>query len=336
MDNYVFFPNLDYIGCDICCLNGKSIENIKEYCNLNNECVAFNTFGYVKYYVDKNKFTDNTLFGSYIKNDYCSHIDNMIMNYNNNNTNNTNNNTNNTNNNTDMNPIINKVFLTSNNNNTNINLPIYCINLERRPDRKNNVLNEFNDYKDLKIDFIKAIDGSKIVATESIKELFKNNDFGSRKNVIGCALSHYNLWKKLLNDENNDKYLILEDDIELCDDFGNKLNMILNNIDDQIDIFYIGYHMFNRNRPIYNSKIVKNEMYIDKFDTSIYIGGLFGYIITKSGVKKLLDFINKHGIQHGIDYLMLKYIKDMDLNIKECIPHIINSTWVENFNSNVD
>src|SRR5437868_4955280 len=171
MDNYVFFPNLDYIGCDICCLNGKSIENIKEYCNLNNECVAFNTFGYVKYYVDKNKFayvfndkndgiyvniervkqlsllqndvidgftyypnicindsykkfilsdlkelssslctsigftktghilykgaefkfTDNTLFGSYIKNDYCSHIDNMIMNYNNNNTNNTNN-----------------------------------------------------------------------------------------------------------------------------------------------------------------------------------------------------------------------------------------------------
>ena len=52
---------------------------------------------------------------------------------------------------------------------------------------------------------------------------FEKNEFNYRKGVIGCALSHYNLWKMLLNDFNNNYYCIFEDDIIFIDNFKEKL-----------------------------------------------------------------------------------------------------------------
>ena len=49
--------------------------------------------------------------------------------------------------------------------------------------------------------------------------MFHGNNFGSRRGVIGCALSHYDLWKQLVTDKKHDCYLVLEDDITLCQNF---------------------------------------------------------------------------------------------------------------------
>ena len=76
----------------------------------------------------------------------------------------------------------------------------------------------YNEYE-----FIKAVDGQFLTPTQELFDLFKGNDFGSRKGVIGCALSHYNLWKQLLDDKKNDYYLIMEDDFSLCTNFKDKL-----------------------------------------------------------------------------------------------------------------
>ena len=68
-------------------------------------------------------------------------------------------------------------------------------------------------------EFIKAVDGALLKPTSELKHLFRNNDFGNRKGVIGCALSHYNLWKRLIDDSHHEYYVIMEDDFVLCSNF---------------------------------------------------------------------------------------------------------------------
>ena len=55
---------------------------------------------------------------------------------------------------------------------------------------------EENNYE-----FIKAIDGKELTSDSDDVDLFEGNDFGSRRGFIGCALTHYNLWKKLIEDK---------------------------------------------------------------------------------------------------------------------------------------
>ena len=70
-------------------------------------------------------------------------------------------------------------------------LKIKVINLKRREDRKNNVIENFKNANVLNYEFIEATDGNNLEITSDIIELFKGNDFGNRKGVIGCALTHY-------------------------------------------------------------------------------------------------------------------------------------------------
>jgi len=209
---------------------------------------------------------------------------------------------------------------------------IKCINLERRQDRKQKLTMELNkNGLSDNADFFKAIDGQKLIPNDELINLFQGNDFGSRRSFIGCALSHYTLWQQLQEDENYDKYLILEDDIEIDKNLAFKLNMIYDLISDrEFDILYLGYHFYRKNKIHYDNKVKNLKGYkIDIFDTSLYIGGFFGYIITKTGANKLLNFIKENGIKHGIDYLTLRYIKEMNLIQYEILPHIITSEYVD-------
>ena len=89
------------------------------------------------------------------------------------------------------------------------------INLERRLDRKENIQKLFSH---LEYEFYKAVDGKKLIADTEIFQLFKGNDFRWRKGILGCALSHYNLWNSLITDK-YDSYCIFEDDISVSENF---------------------------------------------------------------------------------------------------------------------
>jgi len=207
----------------------------------------------------------------------------------------------------------------------------YIINLERRPDRrdKTRAILEKQGIKDFEI--YKATDGNKLILTQQIKHLFRGNDFGNKKAVIGCALSHYSLWKKLLVDKHNKYYIIFEDDISPCDNFKSKMeeaNLLMQNTN-VADILFLGYHSMNDSN---RTEIIPNTS-ISDLDKSKYIGGFFGYIITKRGAERMLNYIGIHGIKHGIDYLV-KIVRPL-----KCInfqPHILHSEWVKTPNSKVD
>lgn len=197
------------------------------------------------------------------------------------------------------------------------NYKIFCINLEKRLDRKNNIINIFNQYN-IPIEFFKAIDGSKINL-----EKYKNiNNYG----IIGCALSHYLLYEKLLNDPDYNQYLIIEDDIQLINNFDIQLNSIIFKLGElDWEIILLGHHI-----PIKFKKYLfginqDSNMKIQKFNKTMSLGGSFGYIINKNGAKKLIKYINNNSIKYAIDIILLKL--DL-LKIFEVFPHLIYSKYV--------
>lgn len=181
----------------------------------------------------------------------------------------------------------------TNNNKYEINI----INLTRRSDRKEKMINEMKLKGITNYEFFEAIDGKKIEPSIFIKNLFKENDFNYRKGVIGCALSHYKLWHKLLNDDNNNYYVILEDDVAISDNFNEKIQKCFDIINkNNIEYALIGgYHIddecLNSNDIIFSKVVDLNKLY-----------GTYGYIISKSACYKLINYILTNGIKRAIDY----------------------------------
>jgi len=191
---------------------------------------------------------------------------------------------------------------------------IKVVNLERRPDRKAQVEAVL---KGLPYEIVKAVDGSTLSITPELTNLFMGNDFGNRTGVIGCALSHYHLWKQLVNDT-LDYYVVLEDDITITDDFLSKIDKVVTP-----ELCFLGYHMYSKDRDA--SYDAKEGFSVQPFQSQFFVGGTFGYYITKKGAQRMLDYIDVNGIKHGIDYVM----KLAFTECTECKPHLVFSPWNE-------
>jgi GR25 family glycosyltransferase involved in LPS biosynthesis/tetratricopeptide (TPR) repeat protein len=203
-------------------------------------------------------------------------------------------------------------------------IKIKIVNLKYREDRKQHTIRqlETQGYTPADYEFVEATDAYSMEPTMEMYQLFKKNDFGNRKGVIGCALSHYYLWKRLLNQE-DEYYLIMEDDCTFVPQFREQLNteIVVG------DVLFLGYSMFSHKRDKVKSTY-DSAANIESFtlDKSLYIGGLFAYIIHKSGAQKLCSYIEKEGIQHGIDYLILKM---NNINAREVRPQLVFTEWCE-------
>jgi hypothetical protein len=224
-----------------------------------------------------------------------------------------------------------------------ITSPIKVINLERRTDRKLVVSQLFKAATLTDFVFYKAVDGKTLESTNELKTLFQGNDFGNRKGVMGCALSHYQLWKELVADKNHQYYVIFEDDISLSASpevtgpgpgIKKRFDQLKPEMEKQ-DVLFLGYHMFSQKREevkhIYDIDTPINK--VEPFNNDLYIGGFFSYSINKVGAQKLLDYIEKNGIKHGIDYLV-KIVAD--LNVKEIQPFLVFSKWYESKDKPID
>jgi GR25 family glycosyltransferase involved in LPS biosynthesis len=208
----------------------------------------------------------------------------------------------------------------------NMEMKIKIVNLKHREDRKQNMIHQFElqGYTQDEYEFVEASDAYTMEPTLEMYQMFKKNDFGNRKGFIGCALSHYRLWKELLQQE-DETYLIMEDDCTFVPQFRDRLNGLKK--EDVGDFLFLGYHMMSHKRdkvkPIYESDNKNDSFSLDK---SLCIGGTFAYIIHKSGAQKLCTFIEKEGVQHGIDYVMI-HLKDA--LSRELRPQLVFSPWCE-------
>ena len=210
----------------------------------------------------------------------------------------------------------------------------YVLNLDRRPDRWDNFKNNCSEIDFLNYQRFSAVDGLKIKSTEQLQRIFNNNDYNMKAGMVGCLMSHIKMYIELIYSD-YDLFCILEDDITFTSNFDKKFLHLYNQLkNEKWDLIYIGHHI----RNMENKHIefhTENLPIIEKVNTHKSflksLGGTTGYLISKSGAQKLLDFISLYGATNCIDTLQQKSANIMD--VFYCTPHLIYSDCFDNNNS---
>lgn len=190
---------------------------------------------------------------------------------------------------------------------------LYVINLKRRTDR----LIQFyqrNQNVGIPIKVFEGFDGKTLQPTPEIQALFSSGDFNYRRGIVGCALSHIELWKRFLTEPGEDYLVVLEDDVVLAKQFSQKLLQLLYDESEQpanerfelCFMHYNPYPQYRYNRLFMQYSPIKAEKWSVERSMRENMGSGAGYILTRDGAKKLLDFVNKRGVFNAIDWVMFK------------------------------
>jgi len=168
-----------------------------------------------------------------------------------------------------------------------------------------------------------AVYGNKLTMTPELAHLFRDNDFKWKKGVIGCALSHYNIWKRLAADPVVSSYLVLEDDVVLTNKFLETWQTMGPLMPDDADIIFLGGVLPPNRSALPHLTEQVNSAFARVKRHAMMGGGVprryfhfctYSYIITKRGAKKLLDLIAQRGIFTSIDHMLVNH-GDVLLNI---------------------
>lgn len=205
-----------------------------------------------------------------------------------------------------------------------IKIKTIVVNLDRRPDRWEAFKQQQNAHW-MNYERYSAVDGEKLLPNEQLQRIFDNNDYNMRKGMVGCAMSHIDLCIQLLKSE-YDAYCILEDDLEFVPEFQTKFKYVYSQLPKDWDMVYLGHHLWKKHRtPTCYDKdampLVTRWGVAESLGKSM--GGTGGYVISKVGARKLLEFISRTGMTNGIDTVQQKSADE--LAIYYCNPHLIYS-----------
>lgn len=189
---------------------------------------------------------------------------------------------------------------------------IFIINLKSRTDRLENIKLLINHLKldKNKIEIFEAVVGkditkeeiNKLLSISSLDTLYNypsNHKDIRSKGAIGCYLSHYKIWEKMIN-QNLDNVLIIEDDI-FTDVDAEEFNKYINSIPDDYDIGMLSwFKLWFDPLSNTNKNIIINE-YWNKYN-SINVFSTGCYLVSKKGAEKLIK--NAFPICYQVDAYM--------------------------------
>ena len=166
-------------------------------------------------------------------------------------------------------------------------IPVYVISLTRALDRRADITRRLNaagiDYE-----IIDAVDGNQLDLS-TLKNRLRQDKFRAKydrdmkRGEIGCFLSHYNLWQRIVK-EQTPFALVLEDDAEWDDDFFATVRDVL-----QSKYYWNVVHLTKKpNAWRINSVLetVGNNRKLARYKYPM--GGAVAYLIDLDGAKKLL------------------------------------------------
>ena len=192
--------------------------------------------------------------------------------------------------------------------------PIYCISLKRRQDRRKAAVKMLKKLH-LPYELFDAIDGKNIDDQYMKKNGFKvykkwklvksNQPFYQRDvktGEIGCALSHYFLWKKIV-EKNLECAVILEDDALPLKGFQNKIKKALRTFDQKSIPWDFIYLCRNKTSSKKEKKVFPG-MYVPRFS---YV--TVGYAISQAGARRLLAMNYQKNIIAADEFLPATYSK---------------------------
>ncbi|KAM4021454.1 procollagen galactosyltransferase 2 isoform 2-T2 [Anomaloglossus baeobatrachus] len=169
---------------------------------------------------------------------------------------------------------------------------VFMINLKRRQDRRVRMLRSLYELQ-IQAKTFDAVDGKALnesqIKTLNIDVLPGYQDPYSGRTLtrgeIGCFLSHYYVWKQVV-DRGLEKTLVIEDDVRFEYQFRSKLVKLMNDIETVAldwDLIYIGRKRMQVQRP---EKAVPNVMNLVEADYSYWT---LGYAISLKGAQKLIN-----------------------------------------------
>ncbi len=171
---------------------------------------------------------------------------------------------------------------------------------------------------------VEAIDGTGLTADPDLEHMFRGNDFGLRRGIVACALSHIEQWRSVAA-EARGVHLILEDDAILADGFPQHLAAVrerLRHDHPGADVILLGHltadELVSDDRPAGGLR---------PLPAAGYVGGLFAYLLTPRGARRLLGIVERDGIQNGIDVFLAR--KADELEILECVPAIATAAMAQ-------
>lgn len=166
-------------------------------------------------------------------------------------------------------------------------IPIYCINLDKRPERYRAFARQ-EGVQSLKFRRFSAVDGSKLsLNSPDISNQTKYNILHKTRRAhsqidtlgaIGCSLSHYSIWKEFL--ASDDPYcFVLEDDALVPVGLADKIKLATM-AGHNFDVWALSYKLYNK---------TLNDTEIQGWKSPVYFWGTSAYIISRKGAAELID-----------------------------------------------
>lgn len=200
-------------------------------------------------------------------------------------------------------------------NKLNTPIKIRVINLDK--DRHRLIkFKKFCKGQKIEIERYPAINGKTLNKNSKLIKKYLSKDFkpASYYNYdasVGCALSHITLLNKLYNEYYDEPFFIIcEDDAIVLPNFVDNLEVILKELPLDWDFVYLGAsHAVGKS---YSKHLIKPNFKKTNW-------GFFAYMVSKSGLKKLVK--NGHNINNPID----NFYKDtkFKINFFTCAPFLI-------------
>ena len=190
----------------------------------------------------------------------------------------------------------------------------YVINLDRRKDRMDTLFRNNPELKD-QVVRLSAFEGKHIHMTPAIARLFKPHDFFWKKPILGCALSHLQLWWQLLHEKPEiNTYLILEDDVKIQPGWQDRWNEAAGHVPDDADIVYLGgilppnragFEQVKEKVNPYFSRVAMNSFFGQNPSNRYFHWCNYAYILTRKGAEKILKTLDeKDGYWTSADHMV--------------------------------
>jgi len=226
----------------------------------------------------------------------------------------------------------------------------FVINLKRRKDRLERLYNNSPEFKNKIIEF-EAFEGRKLQLTQSIARLFRPHDFMWKKAIMGCALSHLELWYKLASEKPDiNSYLILEDDVKFVPGWQARWKEAQPHIPENYDVIYLG-GILPPNRagfevtkdPLnkYFSRVKENTFFGQQQENRYFHFCAYAYVLSKQGAQKIMATIQAkdgyytsadHMICNPVDFLNIYFLDPLVAGCYQDDDPIYKNSEFNNFN----
>lgn len=207
-------------------------------------------------------------------------------------------------------------------------MKIFVVNLKKSKDRRKAMESQLKKLN-LNYEIFEAVDGYNLPISEFEKyydeHFFKNRRPYYSLGIAGCTLSHYQLYRKIV-DQKIENALILEDDMVINKDILSVLPFVEQQLkdDEVIMLFYQSRSSINISQPFkIPSSINKYALY--KVDSLKGLGSTGGYCINYNTAKKMAESLLP--LSTGPDDWEIFFERGLLQNIKVIYPFILENSY---------